>query len=185
MKVAFLDRDGVINEEVNYLHKIQDFRYTTDCIGGLKKLKALGFKLIVVTNQAGLAKGFFSEHDFEELTKWLLKDLASKEVELLDYIFCPHHPDGVVKKWAGDCNCRKPRPGMLLAAKRKYSIDMANSILIGDKLSDIIAAKSANVGGVYLVESGHALRESDTLHAPVYSNLFDVAVHLEMQCTLP
>lgn len=181
MKVAFLDRDGVINKEVNYLHKITDFSYTDNCIIGLKKLTKLGFELIIVTNQAGLAKGIFSDADFKLLSEWLLKDLSMKGVVPLDYIFCPHHPNGVVEKYTVNCNCRKPRPGMLTLAQQKYNVNMKNSILIGDKLSDIQAARSAGVGRSYLVESGHPLTANDRLIAPVCTNLYEVAELLEKQ----
>ena len=181
MKVAFLDRDGVINREINYLHKIKDFNYTSHCIEGLKKLQGLGYELIIVTNQAGLAKGIFSEKDFDILSKWLLQDLANNGVKVRDYIFCPHHPEGIVEKYSINCNCRKPKPGMLVSAKVKYNIDMGNSILIGDKVTDIAAGKSANVGHLYLVDSGHDLNATDHLIAPVHANLFEVSMFLENQ----
>jgi len=181
VKVAFLDRDGVINKEINYLHKIEDFSYTVNCISGLKKLNGLGFELIVVTNQAGLAKGIFSEKDFQTFSEWLLRDLASHGVELCDYIFCPHHPEGVIQRYSIDCDCRKPKPGMLTSARKKHKINMQDSILIGDKISDIQAAKRAGVGRSYLVASGHELNANDHLIAPVCTNLFEVAVLLENQ----
>ena len=178
MKVAFLDRDGVINKEVSYLHKIKDFIYTEKCLKGLKVLRKLGYEIVIVTNQAGLAKGIFSEKEFDILSSWLLEDLKRNSIEVLDYLFCPHHPDGKVKKYTMECAHRKPNPGMLVFAQKKYKINMKSSILIGDKLSDVKAAKSAGVGNFYLVESGHALSPQDSLYAPVFPNLFEVAKSL-------
>ena len=175
MKVAFLDRDGVINKEVNYLYRIDEFTYTSKCIEGLKILRDLDFEIIIVTNQAGIAKGIFSEDEHKTLLTWLLNDLSNKGIKILEYIFCPHHLNGVVQKFKIDCNCRKPKPGMLESAKNNYSINMKDSILIGDKITDIKAAISAGVGAYYLVESGHKLSVDDRLVAPVYSNLYNVA----------
>ena len=124
IKVAFLDRDGVINKEVNYLHKIRDFRYTKDCIKGLKLLKRIGFELVIVTNQAGIAKGIFPQRDHQNLSNWLIKDLAQNGIELLDYIFCPHHPEGIIEEYTLECDCRKPNPGMLLNARKNHNIDL-------------------------------------------------------------
>ena len=179
MKVAFLDRDGVINEEINYLHKIKDFKYTENCVSGLKKLKKLGFELIIVTNQAGLAKGIFNESDFNQLSKWLIKDLASNGIKILDYVFCPHHPDGIIKKYSINCDCRKPNPGMILSSAQKHKISLKTSILIGDKLSDIQAAKNAGLNNYFLVNSGHPLKKDDSLIAPIYSILHELASSLE------
>lgn len=175
MKVAFLDRDGVINREVNYLYKINDFIYTDNCISGLKTLRALGFELIIITNQAGIAKGIYSEKEFHNLSEWLHKDLSKNGVELLDSYYCPHHPNGIIKKFSKECECRKPKPGMLNLAKEKYGISMKNSILIGDKPSDIYAGNNAGIGSSYLVESGHKLKKIDRLIAPTYKNLYEVA----------
>jgi len=181
IKAAFLDRDGVINKEVNYLHKIRDFRYTKDCIKGLKLLKRIGFELVIVTNQAGIAKGIFTQRDHQNLSNWLIQDLAQNDIELLDYIFCPHHPEGIIEEYTVECDCRKPNPGMLLNARKNHNIDLENSILIGDKSSDIQAAKRAGVGSFFLVDSGHVLEDDACLLAPVHQNLYEVSKWLSTQ----
>ena len=178
-KAAFLDRDGVINEETNYLHKINDFKYTTNCVNGLLKLQKLGYILIIITNQAGIAKGVFSEKDFQILSDWMLNDFHNNGIKIKDLIHCPHHPEGIIEKYKKDCDFRKPKPGMLNYAKKKYNIDMNNSILIGDKLSDIEAAKAANVGKFYLVESGHRLDPKRCSNIPIYPNLYEIACSLK------
>lgn len=181
MKVAFLDRDGVINKEVNYLHKLDDFEYTSNCLKGMKNLNSLGFSIVIITNQAGIAKGIFSIDEFQKLTNWILNDLAKNGIEILDHLYCPHHPLGVIEEYAISCNCRKPAPGMLLSIKNKYGIDMRNSILIGDKVSDIEAALNAGVGQSFLVESGHKLSRQSRVKVPVYENLYYVSEWLLLQ----
>lgn len=177
--MAFLDRDGVINKEINYLHKIEDFEYTENCVQGMKGLMALGYKLVIVTNQAGIAKRIFSEDALSRLTTWLLNDLRGNGVDVLAHYHCPHHPDGVNPKYAIPCSCRKPGPGMILQAQRDYGVDLSESILIGDKLSDIRAASSATIGRSFLVRSGHSLPSSAESVAPVFKNLFAVSEWLK------
>ncbi len=157
MKVAFLDRDGVINKEKHYLYKIEEFEYTEKCLEGLKGLRQLGYEIIVVTNQAGIARGIYDQSDYQKLTDWYLKDLKKKGIDILDVIHCPHHPDGTVLEYKKVCYCRKPAPGMILTMKDKHNINLNKSILIGDKLSDIEAAENAGVGDAILVKSGHAI----------------------------
>lgn len=168
MKVAFLDRDGVINEEVNYLHNIDGFKYTYKCVDGLKELISLGYKLIIVTNQAGIARGYYTESEYKTLTQWYLSDLKRHGVDVLDVFHCPHHIDGVVSELAMKCSCRKPNPGMLLDAINKYDVDVKNSIMLGDKQSDLDAAFNAGIKTGYLI-----LKESN--QAGCYKNLYDVS----------
>lgn len=157
MKVVFLDRDGVINKEVKYLHKISDFELTHKCLLGLRNILNRGFEIIIVTNQAGIAKGLFRDRDYKTLTKYYLDFFESQGIHILDVFYCPHHPEGAVKRLSIKCNCRKPLPGMLLEAAKKYKIDLKSSIIVGDKLSDILAGKAAGVANKVLVKSGHNL----------------------------
>ena len=178
MKVAFLDRDGVINKEVGYLHTVAEFEYTENCIIGLRALSSLGFKLIVVTNQAGIARGFYTNEEYRLLAEWITSDLKANNVELLDTFYCPHHPDGKVASLSYACSCRKPQPGMFLKARDKFGIDMSNSIVIGDKYTDILAGRAAGVGQAFLVSSGHQLPVGIQSKVPVLSNVNDVAIRL-------
>jgi len=175
MKVAFLDRDGVINKEVGYLHRIEDFEYTKNCVKGLKALLDCGFELIVITNQAGIAKGLYSVNDFERLMSWMTADLVRYGIKFRDILFCPHHPDGIVQEYTAKCNFRKPLPGMFLKAKDLYGIDMKSSIVIGDKLTDIHAGKNSGIGRAFLVESGHAVTKIQNPDYEIVKNLFEVS----------
>ncbi len=175
MKVAFLDRDGVINREVSYLHRIEDFNYTERCIDGLRNLIALGFEIVVVTNQAGIARGYYTELDYQNLTDFYRSDLASQGIELLDILHCPHHPDGNVEQYRKKCDCRKPQPEMIFRAAEIYSISLEESVLIGDKVSDAQAGERAGVGRVILVESGHALNADSYLRYETTKNLYEAS----------
>ena len=175
IKAVFLDRDGVINNEVNYLHKISDFSYTYKCIDGLKIFIALGYRLVVVTNQAGIAKGKFELEDYFSLTNFYKEDLLKNGIELLDIFYCPHHIEATTTKYKKNCNNRKPNTGMILDAKAKYNINLEKSILIGDQGSDIEAGLNSNIKKCYLVESGHPLKQDYYKKYKVFKNLYEVA----------
>lgn len=162
MKVAFLDRDGVINLEKNYLYKVDDFEFVPTAISGLKRIISMGYKIIIVTNQAGIARGLYKLSDYYILTEYYLDLLKSEDIDILDVVFCPHHPDGVVKEFSINCECRKPKPGMIIEASKKFSIDLENSIMVGDKESDILAGSNAGVGKSFLVRTGHLLTDIDS-----------------------
>jgi len=149
MKVVFLDRDGVINQDVGYLHKSKNFNFIAGIFEACKYFQSLGFKLIIVTNQSGIHRGYYQETDFHLLTEWMLGQFYNQHINILDVFFCPHGPNAT-------CKCRKPKPGMLLNARDKYKIDMAKSWMIGDKESDIEAAKAAGVNKTILLKSGHS-----------------------------
>jgi D-glycero-D-manno-heptose 1,7-bisphosphate phosphatase len=155
VKVVFLDRDGVINKEVRYLYKEDDFEFINGVFEACEYFQATGYKLVIITNQSGIARGLYKEEDFHTLTKWMLKQLANQGIEILDVFFCPHGPDST-------CKCRKPQPGMLLKACDKFDIDMENSWMIGDKEADIQAANSAGVKNTILVKSGHTIDEANS-----------------------
>ncbi|MDE1474595.1 HAD family hydrolase [Xenorhabdus bovienii] len=178
IKVAFLDRDGVINKEVNYLHKIEDFEYTSRCITGLKKIRDLGYKIIIITNQSGIARDYYSEKEYQLLTDWYRNDLKEKGIDILDIFHCPHHPDGIVPELSKECYCRKPSPGMIEQARKKYSIDIKSSILVGDKNSDIHAGEHAGIPRCFLVKTGHPTPEP-TENAILSNNLLTISKLIE------
>ena len=155
MKVIFLDRDGVINQEVGYLHKSKNFKFIDGIFEACKYFQSLGFKVIVVTNQSGIARGYYQETDFHILTKWMLVQFYNQDIDILDVFFCPHGPNST-------CTCRKPKPGMFIEARDKYGINMAESWIIGDKETDIDAANAAGVNNTILVRSGHIVDEVNT-----------------------
>jgi len=154
-KALFLDRDGVINVEVNYLHKIEDFVFIDGIFELCKYYIDLGFIIIVVTNQSGIARDYYTEEDFKMLTSWMINEFKKNNIEIKKVYHCPHHPD-----FSSTCSCRKPKPGMLLQAQKDFDIDMKNSIMIGDKESDIEAALNAGLKETYLFEQSSTCRES-------------------------
>jgi len=144
MKAAFLDRDGVINVDKEYVYKIEDFEFKEGIFELLELLQKKGFVLFVVTNQSGIGRGYYTFRDFEKLTKYMLNEFRRKGIEIIEVAFCPHHPNE-------HCECRKPKPGMILDLAKKYNITLKDSIMIGDKLSDIKAGQNAGIGKNYLV----------------------------------
>ena len=155
IKTIFLDRDGVINKEVNYLHRMEDFEFIDGIFEACKHFLKLGYKIIIVTNQSGIARGYFKENDYHNLSNWMLKQFQKRSIEILDIFHCPHGPES-------DCNCRKPKPGMFFMAQNKHDINMTNSWLIGDKEDDIIAGISSGIFNTILVRSGHKINENST-----------------------
>lgn len=156
----FLDRDGTINVDHGYVHEIDDFQFIDGVIDAMHELKAMGFALVLVTNQSGIARGKFSEDQFMHLTEWMDWSLADRDVDLDGIYFCPHHPDGIEGEYRQDCDCRKPKPGMLLDAKKQLNIDMASSYIIGDKVEDMLAGEAAGVGTKVLVRTGKPVDEA-------------------------
>jgi len=141
----FLDRDGVINLEKNYLHKQEDFEFIDGIFDLCQYYMAKGYYIIVVTNQSGIARGYYSEMDFKSLTFWMIDAFDAKGVKIDQVYHCPHHPD-----ISGECECRKPKPGMLLKAAKDLNIDLENSLLVGDSERDIQAAYAAGLKEAYL-----------------------------------
>ena len=158
-KAIFLDRDGVINKEVNYLSDPSEFNLIKGVAHALKSLKAKGYLLIVITNQSGIARGYYNEETLQKIHDKMNSELEERGVKLDDIYFCPHHPE-----FTGLCPCRKPKPGMLLRAKKDHEIDLESSYLVGDKLSDIKAGLNAHCQTV-LVLSGHGNEEIEKIQS--------------------
>ena len=154
-KAVFIDRDGVINKEVGYLHKIEDFEFIDGVFDACKHFQTIGYQLVVITNQSGISRGYYSEEDFHTVTAWMLEQFSDQGINILDVFFCPHGPKST-------CECRKPRPGMLLEARNKYNIDMDLSWMIGDKEADVGAANAARIDNTILVKSGHSIDEANS-----------------------
>ena len=151
---VFLDRDGTLNVDHGYVHEIDNFQFIDGAIEALQELKKMGFALVLITNQSGIARGMFSEDQFMQLTEWMDWSLADRDVDLDGIYFCPHLPDAPVEAYRQACDCRKPHPGMLLSAQKHLDIDMAASYMVGDKTEDVLAGKAAGVGTNVLVRSG-------------------------------
>ncbi len=142
---AFIDRDGVINEDRGHVHRIEDFFFLPGAISGMQLLQEMGYKLVIITNQAGIAKGMYSEQDFELLNNAMIKTLSKNGIEISGTYYCPHHPSGIIDRLTIRCNCRKPNPGMIIKATKELNLRLENSILIGDNCSDINAGIKAGV----------------------------------------
>jgi len=149
-KALFLDRDGVINQEVNYLYRPEDVRWVEGIVPLCLTAHTLGYKLVVVTNQAGIARGYYSEQQFHELMAWMSFELARDGVTLDAVYFSPYHPEGT-GEYGRDHPDRKPNPGMMLRAARDLDLDLGQSILIGDRCTDIAAANSAGLLQAFLI----------------------------------
>lgn len=154
-KVIFLDRDGVINKEVGYLHKIEDFKFIDGVFDACLDFQSFSYQIIIVTNQSGIERGYYTEEDFQTVTEWMLDQFKQHNIQILDVFFCPHAPES-------NCSCRKPKPGMFNQANDKYDIDMKNSWMIGDKEADIQAANAAGISNTVLVKSGHKIDEKNS-----------------------
>lgn len=150
-KAAFLDRDGVINIDHAYVHTPQEFTFIDGVFDACLKLQNAGYLLIIVTNQSGIGRGYYTEKDFEILCDWMKAEFRQHGVEINDIFYCPHHPEKALGTYRCNCDCRKPKPGMLLAAQKKWGIDMKASVMVGDKYGDMQAALAAGVGTRILV----------------------------------
>lgn len=149
-RVIFLDRDGTLNEEVHYLHRTEDLRLFEDVPVALGRLRKNGYKLVVVTNQAGVARGYYGEEDVKALHEYMNGLLRPLGAEIDLFFYCPHHPEHGIGKYKKSCHCRKPDIGMFEQAERYFQVDKAHSWMIGDKLIDIEAGRNYGVGTVLL-----------------------------------
>lgn len=157
-RAAFLDRDGVINRDTGYLHRWEDFEFLPGVLGALQRLHGAGHPLVIVTNQSGIARGYYTEAAYQALTTHMCRTMAEAGAPPLAVYHCPHHPAGQVPGLAVDCDCRKPRPGLLRRAATEHALDLDASFMVGDKLADVQAARAAGVGRAYLVRSGQPLQ---------------------------
>ena len=145
-KALFLDRDGIINVDHGYIYKIEDFEFTDGIVELLQLFVKRGYVLFIVTNQSGIGRGYYTRKDFDTLTEWMLKVLYKQGITIEEVEYCPHVPDE-------DCQCRKPKTGMIDNILKKYPIDLEHSWLIGDKQSDIDLAHNAHIGSCIVIGS--------------------------------
>ena len=174
-RAVFVDRDGVLNVDTGYVARWEQFRWVAGSVAALRHFQAADLLIVIVSNQSGIARGYYTEADYRQLTAAMLDDLAAAGVTSIDVLHCPHLPDAAQARYRVDCDCRKPRPGMLLEAARRHGIDLGGSILVGDKPSDIAAGRAAGVGRRYLVRSGQPLNGPAGADA-VFDDLAAVAV---------
>jgi len=178
----FLDRDGTINVDHGYVHESDNFHFIDGVIDACRELKKMGFALVLVTNQSGIARGLFTEDQFMTLTEWMDWSLADRDVDLDGIYFCPHHPEAVIEEYRKTCDCRKPQPGMFLQAQSELNIDMAASYMVGDKIEDLQAAVAAGVGTKILVRTGKPVTEAgEALADLVLNSLADLPKAIKEQ----
>jgi D-glycero-D-manno-heptose 1,7-bisphosphate phosphatase len=142
----FLDRDGVINVDHAYVHRKNDFEFIEGIFDLCRHAKALGYLIIIVTNQAGIGRGYYTEQDFAALTSWMCDAFSEQKAAIDKVYFCPTHPESTVPQYRKQSDLRKPAPGMILLAAKEFNINLGDSILVGDKLSDVEAGLAAGVG---------------------------------------
>jgi len=151
---AFFDRDGVINEDHGYVHRASDFVLMPGAADAIRACNRAGLFVFVVTNQSGVARGYYDVEAVEELHRHMVRILATQDARIDDIRYCPHLPDGDVLAFAIECGCRKPAPGMIHDLLNAWPVDPARSFLIGDKSSDVAAARAAGI-------AGHRLHDHD------------------------
>jgi D-glycero-D-manno-heptose 1,7-bisphosphate phosphatase len=164
-KALFLDRDGVVNEDYHYPHKPEHIRFREGIFELCRAAAAKGYMLIIVTNQAGVAKGKFTEEDVRSLHDWMNEQFRREGIEIAGFYFCPFHADGIVEEYRKDSDMRKPKPGMFLQAAKEHGIDLSQSVVLGDKQSDRIECaglKSIVVKSQY-TQSGYDAESLDDI----------------------
>ena len=154
-KALFLDRDGVINVEKDYLYKIEDFEFIDGIFELCRHYIDLGYLIFVVTNQSGIARAYYSEEDFARLSLWMSKEFLKHNIKIEKIYHCPHHPD-----ISGECSCRKPNSGMLEEAANEFNINLSDSIIIGDKERDIEAGLNVGLREAYLFDESKTVKNS-------------------------
>lgn len=152
--VIFLDRDGTINEEVNYLHRPEDLKILPGAAEAISRFNQAGFLVIVITNQAGIGRGYYTQQDMEKLNEYMNQVLAEQNAHIDGFYFCPHHPEHGIGEYKKVCDCRKPGIGMFRQAEQDFSIEKAHSYMIGDKLIDTQAGHNYGVSSI-LVGTGY------------------------------
>ena len=149
---VFFDRDGVLNHDYGFVSRPNQFEWVDGAIKLISHLNSSNIYVIVVTNQSGIARGYFTESDVIDLHKWMNKELAKESAYIDAFYYCPHHPNGSLEKYSFRCSCRKPEPGLIVNALNERQIDVPKSILIGDKLRDLDAAKKIGLRGFLFKE---------------------------------
>lgn len=147
----FLDRDGVVNEEVGYLHRVEEVRFVEGIFSLCRTAMKLGYRLIVVTNQAGIARGYYTEEDFQTLMVWMREALRAEGVELDAVYHCPYHPEHGIGEYKREHEDRKPGTGMLRRGAKEFGVELGNSVMVGDRCSDVAAANAAGLRQAFLI----------------------------------
>jgi D-glycero-D-manno-heptose 1,7-bisphosphate phosphatase len=171
-KALFLDRDGIVNVDKCYVGHIADFEFMPGIFDALRIAQKQNYLLFIITNQSGIARGYYTEDDFLRLTTWMIGEFRKEDVEITKVYHCPFHVDGVIPQFTGESQMRKPNPGMLLLAQQEYDLVLSESIMIGDKESDIEAGERAGVGHTIRVVQEDGTRSRA---GTVIKSIFDLA----------
>ena len=154
---VFFDRDGVLNEDYGYVYKPKDFKWIPGAIETIKRLKDKEYVIFIITNQSGVARGYYTEEDVMDLHNWINDELCQKyDVQIDHFYYCPHHPTAGLGIYKSKCKCRKPSPGLINKAVSEFNIDRSRSFFIGDKDTDMEAASAAGIRG-YKFNTGNLL----------------------------
>lgn len=177
-RAVFLDRDGTVNIEKEYLYRVEDFEFIPGAVDAIRLLNQAGYFVVVVSNQSGVARGFYTEEDVETLHRQIAGMLADSGARVDAWYYCPHHPSGK-GSYSLPCNCRKPLPGMLVEAAQRFDIDLAASVMVGDKRIDVEAAMAAGCRPI-LVRTGYGTAEQSLIPAgvEVHDDLLSAAAAL-------
>ena len=147
-KAVFFDRDGTLNVDIHYLHRPEDFQWMPEAREAVKYVNEHGYLAIIVTNQSGVARGYYPECDVVRVYDWMNEQLEGIGAHFDALYYCPHHPEAAIERYRRPCRCRKPQTGLVDAACACYGIDRSASLLVGDSTSDMLCAQSAGVRGV-------------------------------------
>ena len=172
-RALFLDRDGVINVDHGYVHVVEDFQFIDGIFDLCSLATAKGYLIIVITNQAGIGRGYYSEEEFQYLNDWMCEQFKENKTEITKVYYSPYHPIHGVGEYKKDDFSRKPNPGMLLQAKIELDIDLSKSIFIGDKLTDMDAGIAAGIGKNILLSADNELtcKKKNYFCAPSFKHL--------------
>lgn len=168
-KVCFLDRDGTINIDKGYVHKKEDFEFIDGAIKGMKMLQEAGYKIIIITNQSGIARGIYTKEQFEMLQEYMYKELEKYDIVIDKTYYCPH---------LGDCDCRKPKLKLFYDAINEFDIDINKSFAIGDKLRDLAICEKENIEG-FLISDKNI---ETTRNITIVKNLYEASEIITNKC---
>jgi len=172
---VFLDRDGTINLDKGYFYMPEEFEFEQGSVEAIRLLNQAGYKVFVISNQSGIARGCFTEAQVDHLHQWMNEELAKSDAHIDAFYYCPHHAELGIGSYKKRCDCRKPAPGLLLKAGREWNIDMKHSYMVGDHNSDIGAGTAVGVQS-FFVRTGHGKQEEKLLASNVLraNNLYEV-----------
>lgn len=170
-KAVFLDRDGTLNVEKNYVYRIDDFEWLPGVPEALRWLQSLDYKIIVVSNQSGIARGYYSMKDVLALENHIRQDLARQGSRIDAFYYCPHHPEGVVEEYRKVCDCRKPAIGLFRQADETFHVDAIQSWMIGDAVADIGFGQNAGLKTI-LVKTGHGEKTQNAMNRSEWQPMF-------------